>query len=877
MKTRVSFSKMISLLLVNVLFLFASNQLFAQVSEDDKAILLDLYTSTNGDSWTNNTNWGSAEPVSTWYGITVLGDEIIEIELDKNNLDGTIPSSLGQLTFLEFLKLDTNNISGSIPVELGNLAVLQQLYLSGNQLTGNIPSSLGLLSNLRWLNLRDNQLSGAIPTELGLLSQLEYLQLSKNQLSGNIPTELGSLSNLKWLNLGENLLDGNIPTQLGGLSELEQLYLNGNQLVNTIPTELGLLTTLRWLNLGQNQLTGAIPSELGSLLSLELLYLDGNELNLVPTELGLLTGLSWLNLSDNLFEGDIPVEIWNLSNLQLLYLNQNQFSGTIPADLSVMTSLRWLYLNSNQLTSIPDLTVPNSLLELRVDNNKLTFADLEPNMDLKPAISLFYNPQDSIGDKQNVIKAIGDSYSYTLNTGGTQNSYQWYKDGSILGTQTTATLDIPVIAQEDEGIYHCEVTNSLVSGLTLSSREIELILSGSIDLSFTTGWNLFSLPVMPDDINLKNILQPLIDEGKLVKVINQSGQVIEDYGVDNGGWQNNIGDIVDTEGYQINVLADANLQVQGTKSQLPFDINLSIGWNIISWPSMNEQDGLDVFQDLINDGVLKKVIDEEGNVIEDYGVDNGGWQNFIGNLKPGKGYKVNVTEASTLTITEDVAKSAQFDKILAETSYFNPVFKGKGVNHMNVSIVNLSGTEIQIDDEIGVFDGEQCVGSFKLNNEDTPVISLAASADDYLTQFKDGFVQGNDISLKLFRNGVESDLYVIPVDGNSLTFEKNGTVFLELKSTVTSNSEINNNDYQLSFYPNPFTEVLNISVKSVKNEIIVVEIYDLSSRKVIQLYKGKTQGNINVQWDGADMNGNKVAPGIYLCRVNDTFKKIILN
>jgi Leucine-rich repeat (LRR) protein len=142
MKKQLLNSKLLSLLTVMISFSILCNHLHAQVSETDRNILLELYNSTDGDSWTNKTNWGTTEDVSTWYGVTVVANEIIEIDLNKNNLEGIIPASLGQLASLQYLKLDTNKISGSIPVELGNLSALQQLYLGGNQLNGSIPEEL---------------------------------------------------------------------------------------------------------------------------------------------------------------------------------------------------------------------------------------------------------------------------------------------------------------------------------------------------------------------------------------------------------------------------------------------------------------------------------------------------------------------------------------------------------------------------------------------------------------------------------------------------------------------------------------------------------------------------------------------------------------
>jgi len=65
-----------------------------------------------------------------------------------------------------------------------------------NQLTGSIPTELGNLTNLVSLWLDDNQLEGAIPADLGNLTNLNYLYLNSNQLTGSIPATLENLENL---------------------------------------------------------------------------------------------------------------------------------------------------------------------------------------------------------------------------------------------------------------------------------------------------------------------------------------------------------------------------------------------------------------------------------------------------------------------------------------------------------------------------------------------------------------------------------------------------------------------------------------------------------------------------------------------------------
>ena len=218
-------------------------------SPEDRAVLVELYGSMDGEDWENKANWLSDQPMRTWHGVTIdASGRVSELILSGNQLSGEIPTELGNLSSLEWLFLSGNQLMGEIPTELGNLSSLERLFLSFNQLTGEIPTELENLSNLTHLILSVNQLSGEIPTELGNLSNLEQLWLDSNQLMGEIPTELGNLStNLTLLSLYGNQLTGRIPTQLGSLSNLTRLFLYGNQLTGEIPAELGDLSNLTTL------------------------------------------------------------------------------------------------------------------------------------------------------------------------------------------------------------------------------------------------------------------------------------------------------------------------------------------------------------------------------------------------------------------------------------------------------------------------------------------------------------------------------------------------------------------------------------------------------------------------------------------------------
>ncbi|KAF3434324.1 hypothetical protein FNV43_RR25427 [Rhamnella rubrinervis] len=81
-----------------------------------------------------------------------------------------------------------NNFEGDIPKTIGNLKSLKGLNLSHNNISGHISPSLAKLTNLEWLDLSSNQLYGNIPGELVQLTTLEVLNVSQNQLVGAIPS-----------------------------------------------------------------------------------------------------------------------------------------------------------------------------------------------------------------------------------------------------------------------------------------------------------------------------------------------------------------------------------------------------------------------------------------------------------------------------------------------------------------------------------------------------------------------------------------------------------------------------------------------------------------------------------------------------------------
>ena len=265
-------------------------------SNPDRAVLVALYEATNGDNWTNDTNWLSDRPLNEWFGVTTDGNgRVIRLHLFRNGVSGELPSSLGDLTYLESLGFYDNELSGALPSSLGNLTNLQSLDLALNDFSGSLPSSLGNLTNLTWLSISDG-LSGSLPSSLGNLTNLQTLYLG-DDFSGSLPSSLGNLTNLQDLSISGDF-SGSLPSWLGNLTNLTGLYLGGG-LSGSLPSWLGNLTNLEYLGLAGNDFSGSLPLSLVNLTNLGYLDLRYTQL-CAPTDAAFQTWLEGIENKDDI-------------------------------------------------------------------------------------------------------------------------------------------------------------------------------------------------------------------------------------------------------------------------------------------------------------------------------------------------------------------------------------------------------------------------------------------------------------------------------------------------------------------------------------------------------------------------------------------------
>ena len=384
----------------------------------------------------------------------------------NTNFNFTIPTNIGNLTDLEYLRID--NSKGTIPSSIGNLTKLKQLYLTDGTLTGSIPAEIGNLTQLDIIDLKNNQLSGVIPASLGNLSNIAILDLTNNQLSA-IENGNWNCSKLLWLLLSNNKIEGNLPASFGSFESLKTLELSNNKLLS-LPSEMGNLANLTYINLDGNNLT-AIPDAWTNLTNLTELSANYNQISQMPTEFSSWKDLRILSINHNQLEY-FPQSICELPNVYKIDLSTNKISKFAKNIATLSGSVTELYLQNNNLSdTLPLRIMQDSLILARLDTNKFTYSHIPQASGLKVPLG----SQKPISLKKNVVKVMmGDTvklnikklYPYSLS----DDSYYWLpasKYPSVSTKEAMETLKIEedsvltIIIDEKtiQNQYYCKIFN----------------------------------------------------------------------------------------------------------------------------------------------------------------------------------------------------------------------------------------------------------------------------------------------------------------------------------------------------------------------------------------------------------------------------------
>ena len=157
------------------------------IPPQEVAELYKLYTQTGGPNWINKTNWFENRQCSTWYGLTVAGGRVTQIDLSNNNLAGVTsfsPKPFAALTHLRAYR-GTSNQTLSMRFALADLpASMQYLstYSTQSLITGSLADLPATIQSL-FLHITQSLITGSL-ADLPATIQSMWLYSTQSLITG---------------------------------------------------------------------------------------------------------------------------------------------------------------------------------------------------------------------------------------------------------------------------------------------------------------------------------------------------------------------------------------------------------------------------------------------------------------------------------------------------------------------------------------------------------------------------------------------------------------------------------------------------------------------------------------------------------------------
>jgi len=177
------------------------------------------------------------------------------------------------------------------------------------------------------------------------------------------------------------------------------------------------------------------------------------------------------------------------------------------------------------------------------------------------------------------------------------------------------------------------------------------ILIVQFEIKLESGWNLISLPLMPEDTSITSLLSTINDNYSIVWVYNASDTSDHwkkyDPSVPFG---NDLISMEPGKGYWIMMTSDDTLNIGGTMPE-PTDIELWSGWNLIGYNSLNPQTITDALSSINGNYSIIWAYNASDSIDHWKKYDpNTPFGNDLANMEPGNGYWIMMTTDDILEI-----------------------------------------------------------------------------------------------------------------------------------------------------------------------------------------------------------------------------------
>ncbi len=424
-----------------------------------------------------------------------------------------------------------------------------------------------------------------------------------------------------------------------------------------------------------------------------------------------------------------------------------------------------------------------------------------------------------------------------------------FENGIPISFSGSANLITTFIEEFDDLMIVAWVQDNETKSV-LQSDSYDLTLSGNENqtIAIEPGFQFVSSRIDPEDPDMMVVVNEILNDD-FEYIRNSQGAMLRKIGPN---WVNGIGDWIGTEGYLIKTNAAGQFIVEGSLIPVDTPIGVITGFQFISYLPDTEMDALDAFSSIIGDNLLY-VRSSDGSMLRKIGPN---WVNGIGNCLPSEGYLVKMS-ADAVLIYPAEGKSANLNKIKPTH------FQSDGGNAADpVYTIYVEGLEIG--DEIAVFDANKMVGASVIISKNVldnsiPVFSTLNEGE--------GFKSDNPVSIVVWDAQNQTEVSANYTFINEYANNYTNTTFPSIDGefsiiNVTKARNGLNSELEISLYPNPASDLLNI-----------ISNYNIKRIKVLN-FVGQIILNNDINETTLIINTSTYKAGIYIFQI-ETDKGII--
>lgn len=402
-----------------------------------------------------------------------------------------------------------------------------------------------------------------------------------------------------------------------------------------------------------------------------------------------------------------------------------------------------------------------------------------------------------------------------------------------------------------DGLYTHKGTyaHNGISGLASFFTEIQ-----QQKIALEPGWNLISSYIDPADPGMESIFSAIQANIALVKDA-RGASYVPSLGINQiGAWDY-------LKGYVARASSRDTLILYGQTVDPSTAIELPAGWSLMPYLSNTEKSIATVLSSVLSE--IIEVKDGQGNsFIPLFGVNN------IGNLKPGRAYKVRMASSQILTPSARMGEPRQdWIQEQALPRHFERTAPRSLTGATLVVPQAVAAAVLHVGDELGLFTEEgQLVGAAVFEGE---TMAIHVQGDDPATAQAEGLMEGKPFSLKQWKaqSGQETSLSMSVQQGGAANFS-DGSLWVAERMAAEASWEVRLKD-------NPVQNLIRLEITAPAGLRPQVEVRTPMGQVVKQWQAAQGDGHFDLSLDASSL-----AQGVYLLQVRtplyQTVKKIMV-